>query len=82
MSYLGSRVALLRFRNTEIIPKQPLQKVCCEEFWFTEGRGACCVYTSSSTVSAPDLDGGGPGAQAWWEAPCADTKYLGRDDRW
>jgi len=28
MSYLGSRVALLRFCNTEIIPKQPLQKVC------------------------------------------------------
>jgi len=25
MSHLGSRVALLRFRNTEIIPKQPLQ---------------------------------------------------------
>ena len=21
----------------------------------------------------PDLDGGGPGAQAWWQAPCADT---------
>jgi len=28
MSHLGSRVALLRFRNTEIIPKHPLQKVC------------------------------------------------------
>jgi len=28
MSLLGSRVALLRFRNTEIIPKQPLHKVC------------------------------------------------------
>jgi len=28
MSHLRSRVALLRFRNTEIIPKQPLQKVC------------------------------------------------------
>ena len=28
--------------------------------------------------SAPDLDGGGPGAQAWWEAPCADTKCLGK----
>jgi len=28
MSHLGSRVALLRFRSTEIIPKQPLQKVC------------------------------------------------------
>jgi len=27
--------------------------------------------------SAPDLDGGGPEAQAWWEAPCADTEYLG-----
>jgi len=28
MSHLGGRVALLRFRNTETIPKQPLQKVC------------------------------------------------------
>jgi len=28
MSHLGSRVALLRFGNTEIIPKMPLQKVC------------------------------------------------------
>jgi len=28
MSYLGSRVALLRFRNAETVPKQPLQKVC------------------------------------------------------
>jgi len=25
---VGSRVALLRFRNTEIIPKQTLQTVC------------------------------------------------------
>jgi len=25
MSHLGRRVALLRFHNTEIIPKQPLQ---------------------------------------------------------
>jgi len=25
MSYLGSRVALLRFRNIEMTPKQPLQ---------------------------------------------------------
>jgi len=24
-------------------------------------------------ASAPDLNGGGPGAQTWWEAPCADT---------
>jgi len=28
--------------------------------------------------AAPDLDGGEPGAQAWWEAPCADIKCLGR----
>jgi len=27
---------------------------------------------------SPDLDGGGPGAPAWWEAPCADTESLGR----
>ena len=29
-------------------------------------------------VPAPDLDGGGPGAEKWWEAPCADTEYLSR----
>jgi len=29
-------------------------------------------------VPAPDLDGGGDGAQTWWEAPCADSKCLGR----
>jgi len=29
-------------------------------------------------ASVPDLDGGGPGAQVWWEAPCADTESLGR----
>jgi len=29
--------------------------------------------TSTCILSpAPDLDGGGSGAQAWWEAPCAD----------
>jgi len=27
-------------------------------------------------ISALDLDGGGPGAQAWWEVPCADKKCL------
>jgi len=27
---------------------------------------------------APDLDGGGAGAQPWWEAPCVDIKSLGR----
>jgi len=32
MSYLGSRVVLLYFRNTEIVPKQPLQKVRYDEF--------------------------------------------------
>jgi len=26
-----------------------------------------------SPRSVPDLDGEGPGAQAWWEAPCSDT---------
>ena len=26
--------------------------------------------------AAPDLDGGGPGVQAWLEAPCADTKCF------
>ena len=31
-----------------------------------------------TAASASDLDGGGPEAQAWWEAPCADTKCLGR----
>ena len=30
MPHPGSRVALLRFRNTEIIPEELLQKVCKE----------------------------------------------------
>jgi len=30
------------------------------------------------SCTAPDLDGGEPGAQVWWEAPCADTESLGR----
>ena len=25
--------------------------------------------------TASDLDGGGAGAQAWWEAPCVDRIY-------
>jgi len=28
--------------------------------------------------TAPDLDGGEPAAVTWWEAPCVDTKCLGR----
>jgi len=37
------------------------------------------LYLHASDIHpAPDLDGGEPGAQAWWEAPCADTKCLGR----
>jgi len=32
----------------------------------------------ASAMAAPDLDGGGLGAQAWWEAPCADTESLVR----
>jgi len=60
MSHLGSRVALLCFRNTEIIPKLPLQKVCSEdEFWFTEVFGACWVYRSSSTVWHRPPEAGG-----------------------
>jgi len=31
-----------------------------------------------SGYAAPDLDGGGPVAQAWWEAPCVVTESLGR----
>jgi len=30
-------------------------------------------------AAAPDLDGEGPGAQAYWEAPCLDTKCFGRE---
>jgi len=30
------------------------------------------------SLEALDLDGGEPGAQAWWEAPCVDTESLGR----
>jgi len=44
-------------------------------------RHRSLVGDESETASrepAPDLDGGGPGGQEWWEAPCADTKCLGR----
>jgi len=59
MSHLGSRVAFLRFRNTEIIPKQSLQKVCQQdEFWFTEGFGAFWVYRSWSRVWRRPLEAG------------------------
>jgi len=27
---------------------------------------------SETKNPAPDLDGGGPWAQAWWEVPCSD----------
>jgi len=33
-------------------------------------------WIQSMAKSAPDLDGGGAGAQALWEAPCADTECL------
>jgi len=29
----------------------------------------------NSVQPAPDLDGGGPGAHAWWEAPCTDKDF-------
>jgi len=32
-------------------------------------------FETSYLYAAPDLDGGEPGAQAWWEAPCADRIY-------
>jgi len=31
--------------------------------------GLRCNEKKLTTVTAPDLDGGGRGAQAWWEAP-------------
>ena len=38
----------------------------------------CTAYGLSFALqprhTAPDLDGGGPGAQARWEAPCADIQ--------
>jgi len=39
-------------------------------------------YQRCQVAPGPDLDVVGPGAQAWWEAPCADTKCLDKDDRW
>ena len=35
-----------------------------------------CRPMEQATV--PDLDVGRPGAQAWWEAPCADIESSGR----
>jgi len=36
------------------------------------------LQNSELFKSAPDLNGGGGGTQAWWEAPYADIKSLGR----
>ena len=36
------------------------------------------LHRGLTCKSAPDLDGGGPGAQVRWEAPCADIQSLGR----
>ena len=49
-----------------------------------ERNGICPIICKCFTLfpfhqAAPDLDGGRPGAQAWWEAPCADTESLGRE---
>jgi len=30
-----------------------------------------CIHKK---LTAPDLDGGGPGAQALWESPCAEQR--------
>jgi len=35
-------------------------------------------YQKSILLPAPDLSGGGSGAPAPWEAPCADIESLGR----
>jgi len=40
-------------------------------------RGLLCFFIINmreyaKVGAAPDLDGGGPEAQAWWEASCAD----------
>ena len=54
---------------------------CCpqSETWYlkinVQGIRRAVVWLS---LPAPDLDGGRPGVQAWWETPCADTKCLGR----
>jgi len=39
----------------------------------------CRHYITACTLllAAPDVGCGGPVAQAWWEAPCADTESLG-----
>jgi len=39
---------------------------------------SCSCFGQLPRLPAPNFDGGGPGAQAWWEAPCADIKCLGR----
>jgi len=36
-------------------------------------------FPKQSQLPASDLDGGGPGSQGWWDAPCADAKRIGRE---
>ena len=45
---------------------------------FPASCSALMVGSKEMVHAAPDLDGEGHGAQAWWEAPCTDTKCLGR----
>jgi len=47
-------------------------------FFQTKTRWAPFCFKSNDFGPAPDLHVGGPGAQAWWEAPCADTESLGK----
>jgi len=34
------------------------------------------IYGAFQCEAALESDGGGPGAQTWWEAPCVDTKNV------
>ena len=43
------------------------------ERWFLH-----CVIVWLLCLTAPDLDGEGPGSQAWWETPGAKAESLGR----
>ena len=45
---------------------------------FKNSRHETKIFFDSCNKATPDLDGGGPGAQASLEAPWADLKRLGR----
>ena len=56
----------------EFVPRLGMQYLL-EKIWgIEESRDFLRIFHFFGMNPAPDLDGGEPGAQAWWEVPCAN----------